>query len=243
MVALAHQNECTSYYVACSMQDNREIRCIHFHETIPQAVACIQTSDGSVTAFTNGRERPLTVREHQAVVRALLAMVHDERALARRDDLTGELNNRAFRQALEEASARSRRYLTPLTVAYLDLDGFKQVNDLLLHKTGDQVLKVVASTIKSTLREVDHVARLHGDEFAVLLSETGAKNARAVMDRLQKVLKDAMNTNQWKVTFSIGVVTFRTPPAMSDYMINEADKVMSSVKKSGKNRVSYVVRD
>ena len=97
--------------------------------------------------------------------------------------------------------------------------------------------------MKSTLREMDSVSRLHGDEYALLLPETSAENARVVLDKLRVALKGAMKTNRWKITFSIGVVTFRNPPDAPDYLINEADKMMLSVKKTGKNRVSYLALD
>jgi len=165
----------------------------------------------------------------------------DEKDLARRDDITGALNSRAFREVLSYESKRSRRSRLPLTVVYIDLDGFKKVNDLLLHSTGDKVLRVVAETMKSTLREMDSVSRLHGDEYALLLPETSAENARVVLDKLRVALKSSMKANGWKITFSIGVVTFKNPPDTPDYLINEADKVMLSVKKTGKNRVSWLV--
>jgi diguanylate cyclase (GGDEF)-like protein len=105
------------------------------------------------------------------------------------------------------------------------------------------VLKVVAWTLQGTLREIDSVARLGGDEFALLLPETHAENARLVLDKLQNALKNAMTTYQWAITFSVGVVTFKTPPSTAEYMIDMADKTMLVVKKTGKNRVSYLALD
>jgi len=242
-LTLDRQDQSTTHYVACWFQDNCQIPCWHQHKTIPEAVACIQGIDSSVKAITDGRERPLTDEERDGLFRALLEALSDERELARRDDITGALNSRAFREVVRHESKRSRRSRLPLTVAYIDLDGFKKVNDLLLHSTGDKVLKVVAETMKSTLREMDSVSRLHGDEYALLLPETSAENARVVLDKLRVALKGAMKTNRWKITFSIGVVTFRNPPDAPDYLINEADKMMLSVKKTGKNRVSYLALD
>jgi predicted signal transduction protein with EAL and GGDEF domain len=85
--------------------------------------------------------------------------------------------------------------------------------------------------------------QLHGDEFALLFPETNGENARVVGDKLRAALKAAMKGNGRKITFSIGVVTFKNPPISPDYMISQADKVMLSVKKTGKNRVSYLVLD
>jgi diguanylate cyclase (GGDEF)-like protein len=96
--------------------------------------------------------------------------------------------------------------------------------------------------MQSTLREMDVVARFGGDEFVLLLPEAG-QSARLVLDKIQKALRDAMKNYRWNVTFSMGVVTFRTPPATPDYMINAAEKTMRSVKLAGKNHTSYLVLD
>jgi diguanylate cyclase (GGDEF)-like protein len=238
------QEQSTTHYVAFSFQDNCLLPCWHQHNTIREAVAsCIQSIDDIVKAFTDGRERPLTVEEQAILFKALLELLLEERELAHRDDITGALNRRALIEALTYESKRSRRFRRPLSIAYIDLDGFKKVNDLLRHSTGDKVLEVVARTMKRTLREMDSVSRLHGDEYALLLPETSYENAKVVVDKLRAALKSEMKANGWKITFSIGVVTFKTPPRTPEYMIDQADKVMLSVKKTGKNRVSYLVLD
>jgi diguanylate cyclase (GGDEF)-like protein len=167
----------------------------------------------------------------------LMDLYRREWELSRVDPLTGALNRRAFMEVLSEASKHSRRHSRPLTLACVDLDGFKRINDVLGHSTGDSVLKVVARTMQCTLREVDSVARLGGDEFAVLLPETGGENVCLVLERLHNALTEAMAASKWAVTFSIGAVTFRRPLASAADMISEADKVMYSAKAGGKNRV------
>ena len=200
------QDGSITYYVAYWVQENCPIPCCHQHKTISEAVACcVQGADGCVKAFTDGRERALTKQEYERFIRELLALCHDQRELLYQDDMTGALNGRAFREVLGRESRafraalwyenkRSRRYRLPLTVVYIDLDGFKRVNDTLGHSTGDEVLKIVASTMRSTFREVDSVARLHGDEFALLLPDTG--DARVVLEKLRKALKDVMKQHQ-----------------------------------------------
>jgi diguanylate cyclase (GGDEF)-like protein len=140
-------------------------------------------------------------------------------------------------------SARARRHLRPLTVVYVDFDGFKALNDEKGHRIGDLVLKVVGETMGHAVREVDFVARLHGDEFALLFPETNAESARLIVGKLKNTLGDKMEADQWKITFSIGVVTFKTPRAAPDYMIEQADKLMYLVKRSGKDRISSLVLD
>lgn len=89
---------------------------------------------------------------------------------------------------------------------------------------------------------MDFVARLAGDEFALLLSETGSENVRLVLDKLQTALTEAMNDG-WRVTFSIGAVTFNDPLPMAEEMIAKADELMYSIKLSGKNRIEHSVLD
>lgn len=232
-----------TYYVAFWSEDNLLVLCGHQHKTLADAAACIQGTDGFVRAFTDGHERPLTNVEQDELVRALLALYLRFRDLSRKDCKTGALNDRAFREVLSYESKRSRRGRTPLTVVSLDLDGFKAVNDILGHDTGDLVLKVVVWTMQSTLREMDSVARLGGDEFALLLPETPLDSARVVLDKLHKALKDAMKAYRWEVTFSIGAVTFRDPPTTPDHIINAADRVMCQVKRTGKDRISLLALD
>jgi diguanylate cyclase (GGDEF)-like protein len=145
------------------------------------------------------------------------------KGLTRQDGLTGALSRGGFIEVLGDESKRSRRYLHPLTVVYVDLDDFKLVNDIQGHETGNSVLQVMVRTIRSTLREVDFVARLGGDEFALLLPETSAKNVRGVLGKLQTALREAMNANQWRITFSMGAVTFNRPLATAEEMLAKAD--------------------
>lgn len=237
------QDQSTTHYVAFSFQDNCLIPCWHRHQTIREAVAsCIRNIDDTVKAFTDGRERLLSAEEHSLLFRALLELYLEEKELACRDDITGELNRRAFIEVLTYESKRARRFRRPLSVAYLDLDGFKKVNDILGHSTGNKVLSVVARAMKTTLRDMDSVARLHGDEYALLLPETNCENVKVVMEKLRAALKSEMKANGWKITISIGVVTFRNP-LRAEYMIDVTDKVMLSVKRAGKNRISYLVLD
>ena len=237
------QDQSSTHYVAVSIQDNCLIPCWHHHQTIRESVtSCIRGVEDTVKAFTDGRERPLTTEEWDAFRKALLELLLEARELASRDN-TGAFSKCKFRELVSEESKRSRRSRRPLTIAYLDLDGFKRMNDTCGHRTGDKVLKIVAETMQSVLREMDSVSHLHGDEFALLLPETTGENAKVVADKLRAALRSAMKANGWKITFSIGVVTFRNPLSVPDYMIHEADKLMLSVKNTGKNRVAYLVLD
>ena len=164
-----------------------------------------------------------------------------EKDLARLDSLTNVMNVRYFIEMSNREIERARRFKSPLTIAYIDLDNFKAVNDRFGHHTGDFLLQTVANVIQKNLRTIDMVARLGGDEFVVLLPETGGASVREIMDRLKKLLSDAMEKNGWPVTFSIGEATFTNPPASSDEMLKRADDLMYSVKNSGKNGLRHEV--
>ena len=101
------------------------------------------------------------------------------RASSRSDPLTGVANSRVFLELLKREIARARRYKRPLTLAYLDLDNFKSVNDILGHAMGDKVLQTVVSTVNANIRVTDVVGRLGGDEFVLLLPETDMQGARS----------------------------------------------------------------
>lgn len=164
-----------------------------------------------------------------------------ERGLSRHDFLTALPNARAFYELLTQEKNRSRRFGRPLTLAYIDLDNFKLMNDLYGHPEGDTLLAAVASTMRKAIRETDTIARLGGDEFVLLLPETGEEAAKVVLTKLQGALQELMAENRWPVTFSIGAITFLTAPDSSDEMIQRADKLMYAVKQSGKNRIEQKV--
>ena len=172
-------------------------------------------------------------------VSSLRTSLERERELARTDYVTQVANSRFFAETALQEIKRAGRYQHPFTIAYLDIDDFKAVNDRWGHSTGDRVLTIVASTIRSNIRSTDAVARLGGDEFGLLLPETGYDAAGVVVQKVRQDLLSAMDRNGWPVTFSIGVVTFRTPPDNVDGMLRVADAFMYSVKRSGKNRIEH----
>jgi diguanylate cyclase (GGDEF)-like protein len=173
------------------------------------------------------------------MVSSLRISLEREREMARTDYLTRVANSRYFAEIASNEIKRAGRYLHPFTVAYLDIDDFKSVNDRWGHSTGDRLLTLVADTIRSNIRATDSIARLGGDEFVLLLPETGYDAASVVIQKVHQSLQTAMGEKEWPVTFSIGVVTFRTPPDSVDGMIRVADAFMYSVKHSGKNSIKH----
>ena len=175
------------------------------------------------------------------ILARLKSAYRQEQELSRVDFLTGVANARAFRQVAEMEKNRVRRYRHPLTLAYMDIDNFKIINDRYGHQTGDVLLVWVAKTIRKNLRATDYVARVGGDEFVLLLPETGAEAGQFVLYKLQRMLLDLMQKNNWPVTFSIGAATFVAEPESLDQMIQSADDLMYSAKRNGKNRIAQAV--
>jgi diguanylate cyclase (GGDEF)-like protein len=162
-----------------------------------------------------------------------------EREMARTDSLTGLANRRSFAEAALREIERLKRYRHPFTVALMDLDHFKEMNDTQGHEVGDRILKVVAEILKKRVRSTDPPARLGGDEFAVLFPETNEKKARQMIPDLHRRLCGAMKEQHWPVTFSIGAVTYRRPPKDVEEMLSLPDKLMYRVKESGRDGIAY----
>jgi len=165
--------------------------------------------------------------------------IEHERMLARTDFLTGVLNARFFRELAQMEINRSRRYKRTFTIAFIDVDNFKTINDTFGHTEGDTVLRAIATNIKTHLRKTDFVARVGGDEFVVLLPETNKQTAPIVMSNMQHALLKEMDENGWSVTFSIGVLTLTAPQISVDEMLGRVDQLMYVVKNGGKNNIHY----
>jgi diguanylate cyclase (GGDEF)-like protein len=163
-----------------------------------------------------------------------------EKGISRTDYLTGAVNSRFFAEIIQQEIDRAIRYQHPLTIAFIDVDNFKSINDQFGHLVGDKVLETVVGSMRQHLRKTDTVARVGGDEFAILLPESTLDVAQITVSKMQHELLNEMRVNHWPVTFSIGVLVFNTPPISADEAINMADKLMYSVKNNGKDNISYM---
>jgi len=166
--------------------------------------------------------------------------VDRERELARADNLTGAVNSRFFYDLAQMEVDRFRRYKHPFTIAYIDLDNFKIVNDQFGHPAGDKVLREVVRSIRKYLRKTDVVARLGGDEFVLLLPETDEESAHIALSKIQNDLLEEMQSNKWPVTFSIGVITCYAAPDTTEQLVKMADDLMYSVKHDRKNAIKFL---
>ena len=156
------------------------------------------------------------------------------------DDLTQAHNRRFFMGVARQEIARIARYGGDLSVAILDLDGFKGINDRHGHMAGDAVLQAVTSACRSALREVDTVARLGGEEFGVLFPGTSIDAARESAERLRERIEHT--TIAWEgetitVTASIGIASYRVGCTRLEELLRAADDALYAAKAAGKNRV------
>ncbi len=189
------------------------------------------------TPFWNVAMRLGTFLAVALVTARLRSELERERDLARTDQVTGAPNRHRFVEAAEAELSRARRYQRTFAVAYVDVDDFKQLNDRQGHDAGDAALRRTAEVIAANLRGPDVYARIGGDEFAVLLPETGAEAAREVADRIRGKLLEAAGEAGWPITFSMGVAGFTKPPVNAEALLRVADELMYKAKQAGKNRI------
>ena len=178
-----------------------------------------------------------------AAIGRLRQLREEEWRLAGTDHLTGVLNGRAFHDLVELERSRTLRYNRPFTLAYMDVDGFKAVNDRLGHSAGDEALRVIADTIRDNIRSMDTVARLGGDEFGLLLPETGPGAAEVALRKIQLRLAEVTLQYGSGLSFSIGAIVCVGAPESVDALIQRADALMYDVKQAGRNGLRTVVLD
>lgn len=152
------------------------------------------------------------------------------------DPLTGLANRRAFDTAIAQCIQVARRYQRNLSILSLDLDHFKKINDTFGHGVGDEVLVATGQALAGLYRETDHVARIGGEEFIVLLPETSVPEAQIIAERTRRAI-EAMTTSAGKVTASIGLTYWRNDETAVS-LVHRVDEALYESKASGRNRVS-----
>ncbi|MCP3981623.1 MAG: diguanylate cyclase [bacterium] len=162
--------------------------------------------------------------------------------LAMIDEKTGLYNFREFQRRLREEWERSERYAVPLSLVFLDIDHFKQINDTLGHQAGDCILGDFATLVAGGARTNDFAARYGGEEFAVILPHTDGEMAERVAERIRRAVEQFVfleDEKPTRVTVSSGVATYPATPAVDsvDALIRAADEALYEAKERGRNRV------
>jgi diguanylate cyclase (GGDEF)-like protein len=160
---------------------------------------------------------------------------------ARHDYLTGLVNTRYFYDILQTELKRFKRYKQPFSIAYIDIDNFKKVNDLMGHLQGNVLLKTISQKLSATVRSSDTPARMGGDEFVILLINTDEQQAQTAIKKLEKEISQVIKMNTWPVSLSVGVVIYKKLPKSVDDAIKMADDLMYEVKSRGKNNAFYKI--
>lgn len=173
---------------------------------------------------------------HQLII-DLQAKTKRLEALALTDGLTGVSNRRAFDDRLAAAFAHARRTLTPLAVVVIDLDNFKRRNDTLGHSVGDVCLRAVASQLVAHTRGADVVARIGGEEFALILPSTTEEDAAQLVARIAQRVRYGCCAGE-PLTFSAGVAALDGTMFHPSTIVDYADRAMYQVKHSGKDGIS-----
>lgn len=163
-----------------------------------------------------------------------------DKILSRTDPLTGVMNRRAFDEIVEYEIMSLQRQNSPFSLAYIDLDNFKEVNDRFGHKKGDELLKAIVACFSKNLRRTDIIARMGGDEFVVFFPGTDHNAVKHVMQKLMVHLRLLSEENNWPITFSIGVITSIDSDSDLEEIISLADKLMYKVKQTGKDNINYL---
>jgi diguanylate cyclase len=208
-------------------------------EAVHALFAAIVMGASAVVVMRIGALRARLAAQKQELSQALAL----NRELATRDALTGLLNRRAMVELLAREHPRIERGQGPLSVALLDIDFFKRINDDLGHGAGDEVLRRFASVINSQLRAADALARWGGEEFLLLMPGTSAQDARVVLDRLRGAIATGgfeAVAPQMKVTFSAGVAEVQEGETQ-DAAIDRADRALYRAKQAGRNCVEVAL--
>lgn len=177
--------------------------------------------------------------EYETKVRDLESKLEQVSGLVCEDPLTSALNRRGLDEAFQKESARCGRGGKPLSVAVLDVDNFKQLNDRLGHQAGDYALMHLVDVVRDAIRPTDVLGRYGGEEFVILLPDTGMEAAEVATVRVQRALTRRFflhNNERQLITFSAGVAQFE-PGETWDMVLDRADRALYEAKRQGKNRV------
>jgi len=238
------------------INDNRISR-KHLKFKLKEGKAVIEDLDSTNGTFVNGektkhRELKMNDKVHMSPTTVFKYSLADEDEkvalnelyeLGVNDPLTGVYNKRYFMERLEEELNHAKRFEIPISLAMIDIDHFKKINDSYGHLAGDQVLIKTAELMKSICRNTDILARYGGEEFSIILKNTDEKGASVQADRLRKKIAKKnfdLEKNKIKINVSIGIASYQETAKIKDekQFIKTADRALYHSKKKGRNRTT-----
>jgi len=217
-------------------------------DSVEEAAAFRQIMIGGVEELLQGQSALAgsldSTSDYLRIIESDSERLHDElhkaRLMSLTDEFTGLPNRRAFMRRLEDETGRAQRYDTPLSLAIVDLDEFKIINDTFGHVAGDQVLRCYAEHMLSTFRHYDLVARYGGEEFSVLLPNTSLEGAQRALSKVQSRVAKSQCEHDGRAlllpTFSAGLALY-VPGELPIRFIERADRALYRAKHLGRNRI------
>ncbi|RKY84288.1 hypothetical protein DRQ09_08840 [candidate division KSB1 bacterium] len=224
-------------------KSNHELRSfvaapISYHN---RCLGVISVESRKPNLYTDRHEKILSLLANNIGIALDRSMIYNQlENLATTDGLTGVNNYRHFRKKLAEEIERAKRYNLKFSLLMLDIDHFKDFNDRYGHLVGDNILKNIADTIKTSIRSIDFVARYGGEEFAIILIETVMDEAYLSAERIRRNIEKLRISYQggtYSVTVSIGISEYSTGVKSEDELVAQADKALYQAKAEGRNRV------
>jgi len=209
-------------------------------------VGILYVDDFVARGFAEDRLRLLPILASFAAMSIENARLHEKMSrLACTDGLTGLYNHRQFKEMIKDELVRATRYHKPLSLVMFDIDDFKQFNDTYGHPNGDKVLVAVAEILQATLREYDLAFRYGGEEFIVILPETGFEMALAAAERARRSIEDdsaryLQGITARGVTVSVGVATYPRDARDADGLLKTVDDLLYRAKALGKNQIHHL---
>ncbi len=206
---------------------------------------------GAIMVFSRSERMPTAIEAQTVAMAIRIAGIAIERTraedsirhMANHDALTGLPNRTLLADRLSQALAHARRYARGVSVAFVDLDNFKLINDSLGHHAGDELLKTIAARMRECVRSTDTVVRLGGDEFVLVLFEDllGDEALRAVIERLRKAIAEPVQLNgqMYKVTCSMGFARYPNDGDDAQTLLMNADAAMYRAKELGRNNYQF----
>ncbi len=169
----------------------------------------------------------------------LKALTQELREVSNRDGLTRLFNRRYIEENLSKEFSRARRYEQPLALILCDIDHFKQINDNHGHLAGDEVLRIISQRLHHNLRDTDILGRYGGEEFLIVLPNTGTSGGKVLAERLRNAIESepvSFGDTQLNITISLGITELHKDSHNYEQLIGEADQALYRAKESGRNR-------